>query len=344
MDLREIASRRGVPLRILVTRLRYLGDVVLTTPVLDTLRSCYPDAELYYLTERHYAPVLLGRPGLAGVIGAERGAAGSLRAIREIRRLRPSAAIDLFYNPRSAAIIRLAGVPVRVGGGRRGRRRLYTHLFSPPPGTRSAVMHHLSALSVIGCDAPADPMPSITLGREEIDEGARAIERMTGSAAARCVAVHPGGTWPSKRWPEESFAGLAALIRRSAGAAVLLVTGPGEEGITGRIAAAAGPGVRAAPVMPIRKIAGVLAASQAVVANDGGVMHLAVALGRPTVGIFGPTEPDIWFPYEGRGPYRLVTRRERCAPCHLHHCGDMRCLDTIPPAEVFDALRDAAGW
>jgi lipopolysaccharide heptosyltransferase II len=344
VDLREIASRRGVPLRILVTRLRYLGDVILTTPVLGALRSCYPGAELFFLTERPYAPVLRGHPDLAGVIEAERSAAGSLRVIAALRRLRLSAAIDLLYNPRSAAILRFSQIPVRIGGGRRGRRRLYTHLFTPLPGTRSAVSHHLSALSVIGCAVPDDPMPSIALEPGEIEAGVAAIARITGRVPTPCVAMHPGGTWPAKRWPEESFTGLAGLVRDHAGAGVILVTGPGEEGITARIAARAGPGVHALPVMPVREAAGILAACDAVVANDGGVMHLAVALGRPTVGVFGPTEPDIWFPYEGRGPYRLVTRREPCAPCHLHSCDDMRCLATITAGEVFEALRGVTGW
>jgi ADP-heptose:LPS heptosyltransferase len=344
VDLREIASARGVPLRILVTRLRYLGDVILTTPVLGALKACYPEAGLYYLTERLYAPVLRGHPDLDGVIGTERGAAGSLRAIAELRRLRPTVAIDLFYNPRSAAILRLSGIPVRIGGGRRGRRRLYTHLFAPPPGTRSAVMHHLAALDTVGCAVPGDPMPSVALLPGEREAGAAAIERAAGSLPERCVAMHPGGTWPSKRWPEGSFSRFAAMTRERAGAAVVLVTGPGEEEITARVAAGAGEGVYPMPVMPIRETAAVLAASDAVVADDGGIMHLSVALGRPTVGVFGPTEPDIWFPYEGRGPFRVVTRREQCAPCHLHHCDDMRCLATIGPGEVFEALRHVTGW
>ena len=116
------------------------------------------------------------------------------------------------------------------------------------------------------------------------------------------------------------------------------MSGPGEEGIAREVAHRAGGNVSILPLQPLRSLAGVLTGCLAVVANDGGVLHMAVALGRPTVGIFGPTEPDIWFPYNGRGPYALVTRNEECAPCHRRHCDDLRCLTGIEPEIVAERL------
>ncbi|MBD3178581.1 MAG: hypothetical protein GF417_02725 [Candidatus Latescibacteria bacterium] len=145
MDLSKAASESNRGLRILITRLRFLGDIIISTPVIEALKECYPDAEIYYLAQEEYAPVLEGNPFLEGVILLRKGFAGTLRAVRKIRSLRFSAALDLFYNPRSANILFLSGIPVRVGGSRRFRKRMYTDNFSVPVEVRSAVSHHLSA-------------------------------------------------------------------------------------------------------------------------------------------------------------------------------------------------------
>jgi ADP-heptose:LPS heptosyltransferase len=93
----------------------------------------------------------------------------------------------------------------------------------------------------------------------------------------------------------------------------------------------------------VRKAGSVIASSDCLIANDGGIMHLSVALKKPTVGIFGPTEPDIWFPYEGKGPYRLSTLDLDCAPCHRHYCESADCLAGLPVEKVFEDLMEVRG-
>ncbi len=343
MDLEAAARRRGIPLRILVTRLRYLGDVILTTPAISALAKRYPEAGIYYLAESPYASVLEGNPALAGIVALERGRFGTPRAAAALRRLRITAAVDLFYNPRSALLLFLAGIPVRVGGSRRIRRRLYTHIAEAPPGTRSAIAHHIAALRPLDA-AAEETLPRVYLSDEERAAGRDALARHAGAPDRPVIAIHPGGTWPAKRWGIDRFASLAVAMRAELGAAVVAVTGPGEEPIVRTVADAAERSVRPLPVMPVREAAALLAACDAVVANDGGVMHLSVALGRPTVALFGPTEPDIWFPYEGKGPFAVVTRAASCAPCHKHICEDARCLETITVPEVLGRLREVLAW
>jgi ADP-heptose:LPS heptosyltransferase len=123
-----------------------------------------------------------------------------------------------------------------------------------------------------------------------------------------------------------------------------VVTGSGEEGIAERVRTEAGGAVRVLPLQPLRTIAAVVASCDAVVANDGGIMHLAVAIERPTVAVFGPTEPDIWFPYEGKGPFALASRRMDCAPCHKHRCESVECLAGIEPEEVLGRVQEVLAW
>jgi lipopolysaccharide heptosyltransferase II len=345
IDLDEEARRRGMELRILVTRLRYLGDVILTMPAVAALKERYPEAEIDYAVERPYADILELNPVLSRIVRLSRNARRAPAEIAEIRRRRYVACIDLFHNPRSALMLFLAGIPIRAGGARGIRRRLYTHRYTVPEGTRSAVLHHVEAMRILGADG-CDGLPRVYLAPEEVDVGRGILVRAVGGGApeGRIIAMHPGGTWQAKRWPAGSFAKLAILARERLGARVVVVTGPGEEGIASRVAAEARGAARVLPLRPLREIASILAASDAVVANDGGIMHLAVAAGRPTVAVFGPTEPDIWFPYEGKGPFALVSRRMDCAPCHRHECESVACLEGIEPGEVLDRLREVLGW
>lgn len=345
MDLYEAARLRGMKLRILVTRLRFLGDVILTTPAVAALKERYPEAEIHYATERPYADVLEKNPDLAGIIRLSRDARRASGEIALIRRQRYTACIDLFHNPRSALLLYLSGIPIRVGGSGTLRRRLYTHRFAVPAETRSAMLHHVAAMGVFDV-GKRDSLPRVYLAQDETEAGREILEKIAGKKEAGCriIAMHPGGTWQSKRWPSGSFAKLALLARERIGARVIVVTGPGEEGIAERVRAESGSVVSVLPLQPLRTIAAVLASCDAVVANDGGLMHLAVAIGRPTVAVFGPTEPDIWFPYEGKGPFAVVSDRMDCAPCHKHECESVKCLESIEPEEVLGSIKDVLAW
>ena len=345
MDLDAEARRRRAAPRILVTRLRYLGDVILSTPAVEAIKARYPDWEIYYLAERPYTAILEGNPHLAGVISAGRGVRDAIGTVLKLRGIGFVAALDLFYNPRSAILLYLSGIPVRAGGTRRLRSRLYTHRFTIPAGTRSAIMHHVEAAGIFDVELK-DSLPRIYLSPEERATGRALLDQLWGTASGgrRVLAMHPGGTWPSKRWASDSFARLAVLAREAIGAETVLIAGPGEEGVAARVRAASGGAARILPLEPLRAVASVLASCDAVVSNDGGILHMAVALGRPTVGVFGPTEPDIWFPYEGKGPFALVTHGVRCAPCHRHECAEMTCLDRVSPGEVFGRLEEVLAW
>ncbi len=335
MDVEAVARRRGVPLRILITRLRFLGDVILTTPAVAAVKERYPEGEIYYLAERPYAEILEGNPHLAGIIPLEKGPRGTLAALGAMRRRRFTAAVDLFYNPRSAWLLFLSGIPIRVGGSRRARKRLYTHLFTVSPEARSAVAHHLAAVAAIDAHAK-ETLPKVYLKPEERAAGRSIVgSSFPGWRGDRpVIALHPGGTWPSKRWPTDSFAKLAGMLAERLRARLLVVRGPGEDKIAEAVRRDSRAEAAVLPLLPLRTVAAALDACDAVVANDGGVLHLAAALGKPTVGVFGPTEPEIWFPYEGKGPFALVTRGVDCAPCHKHFCDELECLRRIEPEEV----------
>ncbi len=378
----------GRPLRsILVTRLRYLGDVVMSTVVLEALRAGDPGLELGFLAEREYGSVLAGYPGLSrlhllnarrggtdarargpggggGSAGRSRGTAGM---ILELRAARYDLAVDLFFNPRSAWLLKLAGIPLRIGGAQSSRRRLYTHTVVPPEpavawngfdGTVSGGLgDHLARLAPLVHQPSGLPFP-VWLARQY--EPGELRPRLPGRSPSPAVeevlvkmdlepgqAFHllaPGATWPSKEWPLEHWLELASTLAARGGSPVLVLSPPGRSerwwSLGGAIPAGRG-GVL--PALNLDDVLGLLSRADLLVSVDGGIMHAGVGLGVPTVGLFGPTSPEIWFPYEKCGAFRVLCTRPACHPCDLHECDEFICLPRLSPSEVLDAVDDVLG-
>jgi ADP-heptose:LPS heptosyltransferase len=344
------------PQRILVTRLRQIGDVILTLPLVEALRERYPHAEIDYLAEETPAQVAVGHPALHRVHRFDpRGWPGFPAPPALLFRLRAARydwVIDLYGNPRSALITRWTGAPVRVGPGRKGRRRHYTHPLPAVLEPISAVDHHLLALRALGIPPPIRAgSPRIHLTAEELAKGSKILDAVLPLGSPR-VGLHVGNRWPAKRWPEERFQALLRALS-TIGARGVILAGPGETDLARRVAAGAAPGGRQGPAdgeregapviadLPLRDYFAVVASLDALVTNDGSPLHAGPALGVPTVGILGPTVPEIWFPYDLSGRHQLLCKEIWCRPCHRHECERMDCLDWIGVGEALRATARA---
>jgi heptosyltransferase III len=326
------------PRRVLVTRLRRIGDAILALPVLDALRDAFPDCSIDFLAEEGPASAAMGHPAVDRLLVLDRTLHSILPATpRLLWRLRSRAydwVIDLYGNPRTALLAAWTGAKVRVGPARRGRRRLYTHPVPPTSEPFSAVEHHLRSLTILGL-TPRRRNPRITLTERERELGRARLLASLPEGGPR-VGIHPGNRWPAKRWPEERFAALVRAIPRL-GARAVVLAGPGEESLAHRIA---GP----APViagLPLRAYWSVIAALDALVTVDGSPLHAGPAVGTPTVGILGPTEPEIWFPYRAEDGHQLLSREIWCRPCHRHECARMDCLDWVSVGDALQAVSRA---
>ena len=337
------------PRRVLVTRLRQIGDVILSLPLVEALRELHPLAEIDYLAEDAPAQAAVGHPALRRVFRFNPHSWPGLPAppdlLFRLRAARYDWVIDLYGNPRSALIARWTGAPVRVGPGRKSRRRLYTHSIPPVVEPLSAVDHHLLALRALGVPSPirhGPPRIHLTAG-----ERARGLALLASAlpAGGSRVGLHVGNRWPAKRWPEERFQALLRALS-TIGARGVVLAGPGEAALARRVAAGAGQGGRPdAPViadLPLRDYFAVVASLDALVTNDGSPLHAGPALGVPTVGILGPTVPEIWFPYDDPGSrHQLLCKEIWCRPCHRHECDRMDCLDWIGVGEALRATARA---
>lgn len=328
------------PRRVLVSRIRRIGDVILTLPLVDALRAQFPDVRIDYLAEEGPAQAVLGHPAVERVHAFRPAAGGPLPAplpiLRELRAARYDWTIDLYGNPRSALLLAWTGAPVRVGPARRGRRHLYTHLVPPVREPIQAVRHHLLALEALGIHAEAGA-PRIHLGEEEVARGAAILDAALPPGSAR-IGLHVGNRWSAKRWPAERYAALARAMPELDARAVVL-GGPGEEATVSEVSERSGaPRLRA---LPLRDYWAVLAALDVFVTNDGSPLHAGPALGVPTIGILGPTVPEIWFPYRAEDGHQLLCREIWCRPCHRHECARLDCMRWIGVGDAVAAVARA---
>lgn len=333
--------------RILVSRLQYLGDVILTLPAVHAIKNKYPDAKIDYLARADGAAVLEGDPLFDRVLRVPESGEGPMataRLIADLRRGKYSVAIDLYSNPRSALLTWLSGARMRIGGARRGRRHLYTHPMQTPRSIRSAIDHHLFHLTPLGIEGVTPGKPELTLSSEE-KRGARGRLGEFGVSADKgpLIGLHPGGKWEVKRWPVDQFATLGKNLADRHGFQLVVLIGPGEEAYQDELRDNLGESAVYLPTFPIRETAAVVEALDALVISDGGIMHVSVAVGTPTVGIFGSAEPDIWFPYERYGPYVSAFIPIECRPCHSHVCGHISCLRNLTAEMVEENLLDVLG-
>jgi heptosyltransferase-1 len=303
-------------MNIALVKLSSIGDVVHALPVAAALHADLPQARLVWIVERREAAVLRGNPALSEIVPVDtRGwrrarrplavaeTTGALVALR--RHLRASAfdvAIDLQGLIKSGVITAATGAPLRIGFAsahcREGLNAMFTnHRVTPPPAARHVVDRYLTLVEPLGTRARSVefPLPTDRAAEARIDEflmGAGIKPR------DRLVVLNPGAGRADKRWPNESFRGLARRLAAEAGASVLVIWGPNELGDARAIVGVEASG-RAilAPPTNLDELLAVLRRASVVVAGDTGPLHLAAALGTRCVGLYGPTSPERNGPY-----------------------------------------------
>jgi len=285
--------------RFLVVRLSSLGDIVHTFPAVANLRESFPNAEIVWLTHPRWK-LLVESSSLATEIWATE--TRSFASLREIlSRIRGHAfdtAIDYQGLWKSAAFSFLAGIPRRIGFSSQTIREygvpiLYTDRVRT---TRTHIADQNGELSQ---RADASHATYTVKLKVSLDEESKFLEQLRGLGVDRYVALSPGGGWRSKCWPPERFGALCKMIRDSLGLRCVINHGPGEESLAAAVRESSGD---AAPILCNRELGQLMALLRnaiCIVGGDTGPLHLAVALGTPSVALFGPTDPARNGPYRG---------------------------------------------
>ena len=326
--------------KILVVNMNYMGDALLTTPALAALRRAYPDAQIDTVVGAGAAAqVLEGNPDLDHIIA--RTAPGSWARCAQIfsllREGHYSDAIILPPLPAYAAAAAFAGTHRRVGLAGRGMNRFLTHL-------RPTQAVHMADAMLDTMPIPPDVLPtrrrlSVTVARDDLEAAERLLLDAGCDLNAPLLAVNVGATRPQKRWFAESFAETLDLLGDVQ--SVLVGTGEHDDAVAADVLRRV---QKTTPInlvgrTSVKQLAAVLSRCDLLLSADSGPMHLATAVGTPTVALFGSTDPAATGPYDGIS--RVLYKALPCAPCGNHPTcrGRYDCLRAITPSEVALAAR-----
>ncbi len=330
---------------------RAIGDMVLSTPAIRALSEAFPGASLSVLTEAFSRDVFEANPRLAGILAIDRWGrrelpwpkrvAADISWFRAVRAGRFDAVVDLFSGPRSAQMALVSGAPVRIGEGIRSRRFFYSRAVDVDHEGKHLVEQKMQIVAPLTGAVPIPP-PEIFLTKAE-EEGAAERLRDAGGRGGPYAGLFPGAGWIHKRWPAEQFAALGDRLA-ARGFEVALVGGPLDAEVCRRVAGAmAKPPLLLAPLSRLRDSIAVIGRMGLFVSNDTGPMHIAAALGCPTVGLFGPSDIVKYRPWGDRAS--VVSARLSCSPCpqlqdtcHLHGRRSGDCMERI---SLEDVVREA---
>lgn len=331
--------------------MKFIGDVVLTTPIIRSVRNAFPNAYIAYMGEKNAVSLLGGNPNLNDIIPFDFSRPTIIEQPRVAWLLRQrefDLAIDLFNNPRSALLMRATGANVRVGAERPGHGKLYTVHVRDDGKPKTAIEFHNQFIRAVGIE-PTSDKTEIFLTDDEKREARIYLQWLDYQnspldVTKPIIGVHPAATWPAKRWLPERFAELADLITAKLGAQVILTAGSNDAEVVRAVMDRSIANIKVIQNLPLRQLAAIISLCGAYVANDNGTMHISAALRIPTVGIFGPGEEDIWFPYHADEGHAALRRDVPCHPCHLDICnrsGDlyMECMKLLTVTDVFETLK-----
>jgi heptosyltransferase-1 len=336
--------------RILIVRLSAIGDVIHGVPVLCALRAALPGAFLAWVVEGRAGDLLEGHPALDELVRVPRGWLKSPREVWRLRRrlhgLRFDTAIDLQCLTKSAIAAWLSGAPRRIGKGGEDGRELsrWIHNELVPCAGSHVIEHYLDLLQPLGI---ASPQVRFELPESERDA------RMATELLARCglqagcfALMNPGAGWPSKIWPAERYGELAQRLSVKHCVKTLAVWGvPSELPLAEAIVAASAGTAVLAPPTSMTELAALCRRAAIFVGSDTGPMHLAVAVGTPTISLHGPSKAE-WCGAYGPCNIRLQVRYEEGSAFERRQAdaAAMRAIGVEMVAEACDRLlgqRDA---
>ena len=328
--------------KILIRGPNWVGDSILAIPAMKAVRTRYPDAEITLLVRPWVAGIFKAAPFIDHLWSEPRpsGIREWIRVTSSIRERRFDLAL-LFPNSfESAVMIFLGRVPQRIGYATDGRRWLLTNSLKPVSGKRHQVYYYLALASALSAEVNP-PSISIEANAEERAHAARLLASEGIAPGRGYLVLNPGAAYGSaKRWNEEGFADAGDTLATEVNLDVAIIGSETERSIAeniqkrmrNRVAILSGR-------TSLETLIGVMAGASLVLTNDSGPMHIAAALGIPTVAVFGSTDDVVTGPW---GPKARVVREPvECSPCLLRECPiDHRCMTRVSAEAVCRAARE----
>lgn len=340
--------------RVLVVRLRSIGDTVLTTPTLFALKRFLPQASVDILLEDWVAPVLEGFPHVDNVITLERKSTSArARVARQLRANRYDVVYNLHGGTTATFLTRATGAPHRVGYETYQYARLHNHL-SPSSSflwgrdKTHSVEQQLALPGWTG--VPVSDLPPTNLAvTEEASAAIAARLQANGLTEVRFAVIHPAAAFATKQWAAKNFGRVAEALSAQ-GLRVVAITTPNEQSIIDEMNRNTAAPAVAFTDLSLPEITALLARARMFVGNDSGIAHIAAAVQTPSVVIFGSSNIAHWRPWTSGAAAEVVFEEMECQPCHGYFCekfDEPECIKRVPIERVIAAaervLRESAG-
>jgi heptosyltransferase-3 len=348
----ETAKPLGPPMwdwstvrKVLVVRLRSIGDTVLSTPSLYALRRFLPNAQIDIVLENWVAPLLDGFEHVDNVIGVEKGSALSrARLARMLRSSHYDVAYNLHGGTTATLLIRASGAKYRVGYASYQYNRLLTH--AAPPAAQSwgtekthSVEQQLALLGWTGVPV-SDRPPTHLAVTPEAGESVAARLAAKGIGGSPVALLHPTAAFDTKQWAVENFARVAEHVVER-GLIPVAVVASRETAVLDELQRLSAVPVIGFSNLSLPEITALASKSRLFVGNDSGIAHIAAAVNTPSVVVFGSSNVHHWRPWS-RAPHEVVREDLPCAPCPGYTCGEFdepRCIRLVSAERVISAIQ-----
>jgi heptosyltransferase-3 len=316
--------------RILVIRLRSIGDIVLLTPALRLLKEWRPELCVSVVVEPRFRELLEGNPDVDEVLDPGTGSGWAKvvargRALREIRARRFALCLNLHGGPTSTLLTWLSGARRKVGFEHFRQRRIYQILIPDArtilgqPSIHTAE-HQASAFFHLGLPRRQIPPAQLVVAAAHEAWWKETRSSLGVAPGVDYALLHPAALYATKEWAPENFARLGAWLEAEVGLSVVYSCGPGETAVLDGVERAAGRTIRRLVGLGLGQFAAALAGARLFVGNDSGPAHMAAGLGRPGVVIFGSSSSPIWGPWSPARAWRVVQNPYDCNPCPGDRC------------------------
>jgi len=299
---------------VLFIRLRSIGDTVLLTPCLSALKSWRPDIKLSVLMEPLSAPLLEGHPLVDEVITCQPGVWPRAKLVRRLRRSRFDVAFNMHGGTTATILAALSGSGRTIGyRGYRSSWLLTDRAPDPDAILGRAAVHsveqQLALLNWSGVPWP-EGRPRLNLAVPEaaiarVQERLQALRAGAGLRQTGIAVIAPGAALQSKTWPAARFAAIADHLSERWKLWPVIIAGPGQDAIADEVAAMSRTNPRVMTGLALPELTALLGLAVLFVGNDSGPMHIAAALGRAVVAVFGSSDQSVWHPWTD-APYRVV--------------------------------------
>ncbi|MCM8760759.1 MAG: lipopolysaccharide heptosyltransferase II [Candidatus Omnitrophica bacterium] len=338
--------------RILIIRLDRIGDVLLSTPAIKAVRRAYPDSYIAVMVRPYARQIVEGNPNINEIIiydkeGREKDFLGNIEFIGNLRKKRFDLAIILHPTQRAHLITALAGIPVRLGYDTKWGRLLTKRVpHKKQLGLKHEIDYTLDLVRYIGIEATDRSlyMPLNAGSEQKIEKIFKEYGIHNNDLV---IAINPGASCPSKRWPAENFAAVTRSLISKYGVKTVILSGIGDKVFADKVAFLLDNRcLNLAGKTDVADIASVLKRCRLFISNDSGPVHICCAVGTPVVAIFGRSDrglsPERWGPLGDRDI--ILHKYVGCDICLAHECKiGFKCLEAVTVNDVLEAASHILG-